>query len=52
MKRKPVASVDSLLVDLILGKEIKLDKKEELYFNAVIIIDDKEEYFERFFGNY
>jgi inhibitor of KinA sporulation pathway (predicted exonuclease) len=48
MKKKPVPSVDSLLVDLILGKEIKLDKKEELYFNAIIIIDDKEEYFERF----
>ena len=48
MKRQPVASVDSLLMDLLLEKEIKSDKKEELYFNAVILIDDKEEYFERF----
>ena len=45
MKRQPV---DSILMDLLLGKDIKLDNKEELYFNAVIITDDKEQSFERF----
>ena len=45
MKRQPV---DSILMDLLLGKEIKLEQKEELYYNAVIITDDKEENFERF----
>ena len=40
MKKDPI---DSFLLDILLGKEVKLDNnKEELYFNAVIITDVKK----------
>ena len=45
MKRK---SVDSLIMDLLLGKEIKIESEEEEFYNAVIVTDGKEELFERF----
>ena len=45
MKRQ---SVDSILMNLLLGKEIKSADNEELYFNAVVETDGKEEHFERF----
>ena len=46
IKRPP--PVDSILLNLLLGKDVVISLKEELYFTAIIIIDGKEETFDQF----
>ena len=47
-KKMKKMSVDSILMNILLGKDLKEEGKEELYFNAIIITEGKEEHFERF----
>ena len=41
-------SIDLLIMNIIMGKEIKPEDNEKFYYNAVIITDGKEELFDKF----
>ena len=47
-KKMKKQSVESMLMNIILGKEIQIEAKEVLFFNAIVITEGKEENFEKF----